>query len=150
MLRGSTGSFVPTKASICSILNFIGRGKYSTPTVNKDSVCCTKASMETGARPFTTSFIWMSSCWMSRTAAPKIVPHFPANKGLAHHLHRSYQASPHCDHLRGVCRDHAQFGYFLLLHQRLGGRRGVVVPPMEWYCGLQRPVVRPMCVASIW
>ena len=46
------GSFVPFNVSICGILNFSGRGKCSTPTVNEDSVCCTRASMETGARPF--------------------------------------------------------------------------------------------------
>ena len=46
------GSFVPSNFSICGILNFAGRGKCSTPVVNGDSVCCTKASMETGARPY--------------------------------------------------------------------------------------------------
>ena len=56
------GSFVPSKASIYGILNFVGRGKCSTPSVNGDSVCCTRASMETRARPFTTSFMWLSSC----------------------------------------------------------------------------------------
>ena len=42
-------SFVPLKASICDILNFAGRGKRSTPAVNEDSVCYTRASMETRA-----------------------------------------------------------------------------------------------------
>ena len=41
------GSFVPSNVSIYSILNFAGRGKCSTPAVNGDSVCCTRASMET-------------------------------------------------------------------------------------------------------
>ena len=59
------GSFVPSNVSICSILNFTGRGKCSTPAVNRDSVCCTKASMETGARPFTTTFMWLIYYWMS-------------------------------------------------------------------------------------
>ena len=59
------GSFVPSNVSICGILNFVGRGKRNTPAVNGDSVCCTKASMETGARPFTTSLMWLTSCWMS-------------------------------------------------------------------------------------
>ena len=43
------GSFVPSNVSICGILNFIGKGKCSTPAVNRDSVCCTRASIETGA-----------------------------------------------------------------------------------------------------
>ena len=59
------GSFVSSNVSICGILNFVGRGKCSTPAVNGDSVCYTKASIETGALPFTDSFIWLSSCWMS-------------------------------------------------------------------------------------
>ena len=59
------GSFVPLNILICGILNFAGRWKCSTPTVNGDSICCTKASMETGARPFTASFTWLISCWMS-------------------------------------------------------------------------------------
>ena len=58
-------SFVPSNVSICDILNFAGRGKRSTPTVNGDSVCCTRVSMETGARPFTATFMWRISCWMS-------------------------------------------------------------------------------------
>ena len=66
VLRWSTRSFVPLNVSILGILNFAGRGKCSTPAVNRDSVCCTKASMETGARPFIVSFLWLSSCWMSR------------------------------------------------------------------------------------
>ena len=43
------GFFVSSNVSICSILNFAGRGKCNTPAVNGDSVCCTRASMETGA-----------------------------------------------------------------------------------------------------
>ena len=54
--------FVPSNVSICGILNFAGRGKCSTPAVNGDSVCCTKASIETGFQPFTASFIWLCSC----------------------------------------------------------------------------------------
>ena len=50
-------SFVPSNVSICDILNFAGRGKCSPSTVNGYSVCCTRASMETGARPFTASFM---------------------------------------------------------------------------------------------
>ena len=60
-----TGSFIPSKASIYSILNFVGRGKCSTSVMNRDSVCCTRVSMETGARTFTISFMWLSSCWIS-------------------------------------------------------------------------------------
>ena len=56
--------FVPSNVSICGILNFVGRGKCSTPAVNGDSVCCTRASMETRAWPFTASFMWLISCWM--------------------------------------------------------------------------------------
>ena len=59
------GSFVPSKVSICGILNFAGRGKCSTLVVNGDSICCTRASMETGVWPFTTTFMWLISCWMS-------------------------------------------------------------------------------------
>ena len=51
------GSFVPSNVSFCGILNFDGRGKCSTQAVNGDSVCCTRASIETGARLFTASFI---------------------------------------------------------------------------------------------
>ena len=65
MLRWSTGSFVPSKASICGILNFVGRGKCRTLAMNEDSICCTRASIDTGVRPFTASFIWPSSCWIS-------------------------------------------------------------------------------------
>ena len=43
------GSFIPSKASICGILNFVGRGKCNISAVNGDSVCCTRAAMETGA-----------------------------------------------------------------------------------------------------
>ena len=59
------GSFVPSSVSICDILNFSGRGKYSTSAVNGYLVCCTRASMETGARPFTATFMWLISCRMS-------------------------------------------------------------------------------------
>ena len=59
------GSFVLLNVSIYDILNFAGRGKCSTPTVNRDSVCCTRASMDTGAWPFTATFMRMISCWMS-------------------------------------------------------------------------------------
>ena len=51
------GSFVPSNVSICGILNFVGRGKCSTLVVNGDLVCCIRASMETGAPPFTASFM---------------------------------------------------------------------------------------------
>ena len=56
------GSFIPSKASICSILNFVGRGKCNTLAVNGDSVYCTRASMEIGARTLTASFMLLSSC----------------------------------------------------------------------------------------
>ena len=56
--------FLPLKVSIYDILNFVGKGKCRTSVVNGDSVCCTRASINTGARPFTTSFMWPSSCWM--------------------------------------------------------------------------------------
>ena len=59
------GSFVPSNSSIYGILNFTERGKCSTPAVNGDSVCYTRASMETGARPFTTTFMWLISYWTS-------------------------------------------------------------------------------------
>ena len=55
------GYFVPSNVSIYCILNFSGKGKCSISAVNGDSVCCTSASIETGARPFTGSFIWLSS-----------------------------------------------------------------------------------------
>ena len=58
------GSFVPSNVLIYGILNFSRIGKCSTPAVNEDSVYCTRASIETGARPFTASFMWLSSCWM--------------------------------------------------------------------------------------
>ena len=45
------GSFVPSNVSIYDILNFAGRGKCSTPAVNGDSVCCTRAFMELGPLP---------------------------------------------------------------------------------------------------
>ena len=56
------GFFVSSNVSICGILNFAGRGKCSTQAVNEDSVFCTRASMETGSRPFTASFMWLISC----------------------------------------------------------------------------------------
>ena len=59
------GSFVLSNVSICGILNFSRMGKCSTPAVNGDSVCCIRASMETGARPFTASFMWLISYRMS-------------------------------------------------------------------------------------
>ena len=43
------GSFILSNVSICGILNFARKGKCSTSVVNGDSVCCTRASMETGA-----------------------------------------------------------------------------------------------------
>ena len=55
------GSFIQSNVSICGILNFAGRGKCSTLPVNGDSVCCTRASIETGARPFTATFMWLIS-----------------------------------------------------------------------------------------
>ena len=58
------GSFVISKASICSILNFVGRGKCNTSAVNGDSVFYTRVSMDNRARTFTTSFMWLSSYWM--------------------------------------------------------------------------------------
>ena len=57
-------SFVPSNVLIYDILNFARRGKCSTPAVNGDSVCCTRASMETRVRPFTATFMWLISCWM--------------------------------------------------------------------------------------
>ena len=59
------GSFVPSNVSIYGILNFARRGKYNTSAVNGESVCCTRVSMETRARPFTTTFTWLISGWMS-------------------------------------------------------------------------------------
>ena len=56
------GSFIPSKASIYDIMNFVERGKCSTLAMNGDSVCCTRASMENGARTFIASFMWLSSC----------------------------------------------------------------------------------------
>ena len=55
------GSFVPLNVSIYDILNFSGRGKCSTSEVNVDSICCTRASMETRPRPFTATFMWLIS-----------------------------------------------------------------------------------------
>ena len=55
-------SFVSSNISICGILNFVEKGKCCIPVVNGDSVCCTRASMETGAQPFTVSFMWLISC----------------------------------------------------------------------------------------
>ena len=56
------GSFVPSNVSICGILNFAGREKCSTSAMTGDSVCCTRASMETRVRPFTATFMWLISC----------------------------------------------------------------------------------------
>ena len=56
------GSFVLLNVSIYDILNFADKGKCNTSVVNGDSVCCIRASMETGARPFTASFMWLISC----------------------------------------------------------------------------------------
>ena len=39
-------------------------GVTSTSAMNGDSVCCTKVSIVSGARPLTTSFTRLSSCWM--------------------------------------------------------------------------------------
>ena len=44
---------------------FCWKKEVQTPAVNGDSVCYTRASIETRAQPFTASFMWMSSCWMS-------------------------------------------------------------------------------------
>ena len=86
-----------------------------------------------------------------KTVAPMIVPSSPTDKGFAHHLRRSSQASPYCDHLRGVCRDHAPWSdYFLLLRQRLGGCQGVAILPVEWYYGLHGPVVPSVGAAPVW
>ena len=51
------GSFVLSNVLICGILNFVGREKCSTLAVNGDLVCCTRASMETGDRPLTATFV---------------------------------------------------------------------------------------------
>ena len=40
------GSFISLNVSICGIMNFVGRGKCSTPTVNGDSVYCTCKTRE--------------------------------------------------------------------------------------------------------
>ena len=78
-------SFVPSNVSIWGILNFARRGKFNSLAVNGDSVCCTRASMETGVRPFTAAFTWLISCWMSLNLC-------------SHDL---------CDSLQGVGKDHA-------------------------------------------
>ena len=59
------GSFVSWNVSTCGILNFALRGKCSTLAVNGDSVCCTRASIETRVRSFTATFMWLISCLMS-------------------------------------------------------------------------------------
>ena len=93
------------------------KSEVSTPAVNGDLVCCTRVSIETEVRPFTASFIWLSSCWMSLNLAPMTAPLSPIYKGWVHRLCCSYHASPHCDPLRGVCKGHtAWLGWFLLLH----------------------------------
>ena len=151
MLRWSISSFVPSKASICGILNFVGKGKCQTPTVNGDSVCCTRASIDTRARPFTASFMWPSSRWMPLNAVPKIVPLFKVGRGLDCHLHRSCPAPPRRGHLQWICRGYVSWSdYFLLHRQHLGGRRCVAVPPVEWYCVLHGPVVPLVGVALVW
>ena len=65
VLRWSTGPFVLSKASIYCILNFVGRGKCNTLALNEDFIFYTRVSMETRARTFTASFMWLSSYWMS-------------------------------------------------------------------------------------
>ena len=75
------GSFVPSNVSICGIPNFSKRGKCSTPTVNEDSVCCTRASMETGVRPFIATFMWLISCWMSLNLCSHYLSLFPSSPG---------------------------------------------------------------------
>ena len=75
------GSFIPSNVSICDILNFAGRGKCSTPAVNEDSVCCTRASMETGARPFTATFMWLISYWMSLNLCSHDLSSFRSSPG---------------------------------------------------------------------
>ena len=101
------GSFVPSNVSTCDILNFAGRGKCSTPTVNEHLVCCTKAPMEIGARPFTASFMWLISCWMSLNLYSHDLPLSPADKIGAHCLCCFCHASPRCDPLCGVGKNHA-------------------------------------------
>ena len=76
------GSFIPSKASICGILNFVRRGKCNTSAVNGDSICCTRASMETGAQTFTASFMWLSSCWMSWNRCSQDCSSFPLRWGV--------------------------------------------------------------------
>ena len=75
------GSFVLSNVSICGILNFSGRGKCSTPAVNGGSVCFTRASMETRARPFTTTFMWLIFCWMSLNLCPHDLSSFRSSPG---------------------------------------------------------------------
>ena len=147
------GSFVSSNVSICGILNFAGRGKCKTPTVNGDSICCTRASIQTRARPFTASFIWLSSNLMSlNLCSPMIAPLCPADKGLAHCLYHSHQAFLHYDPLlQGECRDHAPFlGLFLLLHRFLEEGRGVAIFRGEWCYALLEPVVPHGGVAFVW
>ena len=74
-------SFVSSNVSIYDILNFSGRGKCSTPAVNGDSVCCTRASMETGVRPFTATFMWLISCWMSLNLCSHDLSSFRSSPG---------------------------------------------------------------------
>ena len=70
------GFFVPSNVSICGILNFVERGKCNTPAENGDSVCCTRASIDIGARPFIVSFMWLSSCWIPKPLLPRPLPYF--------------------------------------------------------------------------
>ena len=55
------GSFILSKALICGILNFVGRGKCRTLAMNKDSVCHIRESIDTRVRPLIASFMWSSS-----------------------------------------------------------------------------------------
>ena len=151
MLRWSTGSFVLSKASISGILNFVRRGKCRTLALNGDSVCCTRASIDTGARPFTASFMWPSSCWMPLKRCSQDYVPFQVGRGLYYRLRRSCPAPPCRGHHQWVCRGRAPWsGYFLLHRQHLEGRRCVVVPLVDWYYGLLGPVVPLMGVALIW
>ena len=56
------GSFVPLNISICGILNFAERGEVQHLDGEWRFGCFTKASMETRARPFTASFMWLIFC----------------------------------------------------------------------------------------
>ena len=56
------GSLIPSNASTCGILNFVGSEYHSTSAMKGDSVCCTRVSIVSGTRPLTTSFTRLSSC----------------------------------------------------------------------------------------